>query len=123
RWGGRGTGMWTPARTRRAVAAVLLALGLATPAAALPTTVRWVTGYYAAYSDLGPPFMHPADLNYAGLTHVIHWPVVPLANGTFHPDTYGLTAAQSTQVISLAHAAGTKVILGFGGDAATVGAG
>jgi hypothetical protein len=66
RWGGRSFRAWAAPRAWWALAAVLLAVGLATPATPLPTTVRWVTGYYAAYRDLGPPFMHPADLNYAG---------------------------------------------------------
>jgi chitinase len=90
---------------------------IATPAAA---AVQWITGYYPAYRDLGPPEMHPGDFDYSILTHVIHWPLVP-TNGTFD-DPYGLDG-QSAQVVSLAHAAGTKAILGFGGDVASVGTG
>jgi chitinase len=103
-------------------AAVALLVVLSSPSVA-ESSVRWVTGYYAAYSEFPPASMPPGEVDYTALTHVIHWPVVPLADGTFDPDTYGLTAAQSAEVVSRAHAVGTKAILGFGGDAFTVGTG
>src|SRR5260221_14568542 len=102
-------------------AAIALLVVLSSPSGA-ESAVRWVTGYYAAYSEASAG-MPPSEFDYTALTHVIHWPVVPLANGTFDPDTYGLTVAQSAEVVSQAHAVGTKAILGFGGDAATVGSG
>jgi chitinase len=103
-------------------AAVALLVVLASTSGA-EAAVRWVTGYYAAYSEFPPASMPPSGVDYTALTHVIHWPVVPLADGTLDPDQYGLTAAQSAEVVSRAHAVGTKAILGFGGDAASVGNG
>jgi chitinase len=103
-------------------AAFALLVVLMSPSGA-ESAVRWVTGYYAAYSEFPPASMPPSDVDYTALTHVIHWPVVPLADGTFDPTQYGLTAAQSADLVSRAHAVGTKAILGFGGDAATVGNG
>ena len=107
---------------RIASAALALLVVLSSPSGA-EAAARWVTGYYAAYSEFPPASMPPSDVDYTALTHVIHWPVVPLANATFVPDQYGLTATQSAEVVSRAHAVGTKAILGFGGDAATVGNG
>src|SRR5260221_5755203 len=97
-------------------AAIALLVVLSSPSGA-ESAVRWVTGYYAAYSEASAG-MPPSEFDYTALTHVIHWPVVPLANGTFDPDTYGLTVAQSAEVVSQAHAVGTKAILGFGGASA-----
>jgi chitinase len=108
-------------RAWRRLAGLVVALGalaLGTPALA----VTWVTGYYASYSESGVG-MSPTDLDYSILTHVIHWPVVPRADGTFDPDEFGLTAAQSAALLGAARAAGTKAILGFGGEVDSVGDG
>ena len=108
---------------RIAAAAVAFLAVLSSPHAA-DCSVRWVTGYYAAYSEFQPGVnMPPSAVDYTALTHVIHWPVVPLADGTFDPEAFGMTVAQSAAVVSLAHNAGTRAILGFGGDAFTVGNG
>src|SRR5262249_51988351 len=114
-------------RARMALGVVVL-LPVLSPVAGAEAAVRWVTGYYASYTDLGPPQMHPSDIDYTALTHIIHWPVIPLADGTFNPISFdpfglGMTETQSAEVVSRAHAAGVKAILGFGGDAATVGTG
>ena len=108
---------------RIASAGVTLLLALSSPSGA-ECAVGWVTGYYAAYSEFQPGVsMPPSEVDYTALTHVIHWPVVPLADGTFDPDQFGMTAAQSADLVSRAHAAGARAILGFGGDAFTVGSG
>jgi chitinase len=108
---------------RIAAAAIAFLAVLSSPHAA-DCSVRWVTGYYAAYSEFQPGVnMPPSAVDYTALTHVIHWPVVPLADGTFDPEAFGMTVAQSAAVVSLAHNAGTRAILGFGGDAFTVGNG
>lgn len=113
--------------TRIGIAVAALAVGLLLPATMQVSRAAgapWVTGYYASYSEFPPSSMPPSEFDYSALTHVIHWPVVPLNNGTLvDPDTYGLTTAQSAEVVSRAHAAGTKALLGFGGDAASVGDG
>jgi chitinase len=109
---------------RKPIASAALALLVVLSwAPTVECAVGWVTGYYAAYSEFPPASMPPSEFDYTALTHVIHWPVVPLADGTFDPDQFGLTAAQSAVVVSQAHAVGTKAILGFGGDANTVGSG
>jgi chitinase len=100
-----------------------LALGaILSSASGAEAAVRWVTGYYASYSESSAN-MPPSGVDYTALTHVIHWPVVPLSDGTLDLNNFGLTEAQSADLVARAHAVGTKAILGFGGDAATVGAG
>lgn len=106
---------------RIASAAIALLVVLSAPSRA-ECAVRWVTGYYASYSEFSAS-MPPSGVDYTALTHVIHWPVVPHADGTFDPNEFDLTAAQSADLVARAHAAGTRAILGFGGDANTVGNG
>lgn len=83
----------------------------------------WVTGYYASYTVWSAD-MPTSEVDFSALTHVIHWPIVPKNDGTFvDPDTYGLSAAQSQEVVQRAHAVGTRALLGFGGDVGAVGDG
>ena len=107
------------------VAALALgALPLLTPARPRAAGTPWRTGYYASYTELGVPNMPTSGLDYSALTDVVHWPVVPKNDGTLRPpEDFDMTAAQSAAVIANAHAAGTRVLLGFGGDAFTVGDG
>jgi len=103
------------------IATAALCLLLAHPGAA--PAAPWVSGYYASYSE-AVAGMAPDQFDYTALTHVIHWPVVPRSDGTLvDPATYGMTAAQSATVVARARAAGTKALLGFGGDVASVGEG
>ena len=75
---------------------------------------RWLTGYYPAYRQFEMP---PSAFDASVFTHIVHWPVIPLPDGTLDADRFGLTAEHSADVIARAHAVGTKVLLGVGGDA------
>ena len=71
--------------TRIAIVVAALAAGLLLPAimqVSQAAGAPWVTGYYASYSEFPPSNMPPSEFDYSALTHVIHWPVVPLNNGT-----------------------------------------
>ena len=96
-----------------ASAAVALLVVLSSPSRA-ECAVRWVTGYYASYSEFSAS-MPLSGVDYTALTHVIHWPVVHHAVGTFDPNEFDLTAAQSADLVAQAHAAGARAILEFGG--------
>jgi chitinase len=74
---------------------------------------RWLTGYYPSYQE---SLMPPSEIDYTALTHLIHWPVLPRPNGTLDTETFGMTPDQSQTIVSGAHAAGIKVLLGIGGD-------
>lgn len=72
----------------------------------------WVTGYYPAYTtDTAMPI---AEIPFGSMTHVVHFSLVPAADGTL-TDPYG-AAAQSAALVAAAHAKGVKVLLGVGGD-------
>ncbi|MFO1519922.1 MAG: glycoside hydrolase family 18 protein [bacterium] len=75
---------------------------------------RWLTAYYPSYQQFT---MAPSEVDYASLTHLIHWPVLPKPDGTLETAKTDFTAAHSADVVSRAHGAGIKVLLGVGGDA------
>jgi len=75
-------------------------------------TVRWVSGYYPSYEQFTMP---PSQIDFTGVTHLIHWPVIPNTDGTLDTARYDFTAAHSNDVVTRAHTAGVKVLLGLGG--------
>ena len=59
--------------------------------------------------------MPASNIDFTALTHIIHFSVVPNSNGTLDSSDNGITLANSTDVVSRAHAAGVKVIICVGG--------
>jgi chitinase len=78
----------------------------------------WRTGYYPGWEQPGLP---AAQLDFAVLTHVIHFAATPNANGTLNSSANGLTLAYSADLISQAHAAGRKVLICVGGGGTQAG--
>jgi len=60
--------------------------------------------------------MPPSEIDFASMTHLIHWPVLPKPDGSLDTVSVDFTPAHSADVVSRAHAAGVKVLLGVGGD-------
>ena len=50
------------------------------------------------------------------MTQVIHFSVVPRTNGSLDSDVNAVTLANSTDVVTRAHAAGVKVLISVGGE-------
>jgi hypothetical protein len=80
------------------------------------STGRWLTGYYPSYQQFTMP---PSKINYASMTHLIHWPVLPKSDGSLDTAKTDFSAAHSAEVVSGAHTAGIKVLLGIGGDSSS----
>ena len=74
---------------------------------------RWLTMYYPSYQQF---LMPPAEVDYTAMTHLIHWPVLPKPDGTLDTASTDFTLAHSQDVVTRAHAAGVKVLLGIGGN-------
>lgn len=70
----------------------------------------WVTGYYMASNQSGA--LTPDKIDFSAITHLVHFSVVPNADGTL-PET--ITPAQSADVVTRAHKAGVKVLICLGG--------
>ena len=77
----------------------------------------WVTGYYPEWED---SIMPASNINFTVVTHVIHSCVAVNANGSLDTKGYGITFARSTNLVSLAHAAGRKALICVGGSVTNV---
>jgi len=72
----------------------------------------WTTAYYPGYEQGAMP---ASNIDFTTLTHVIHFALTPQSNGTLDNTANSLTAANISDLVSLAHAAGRKVLVCVGG--------
>ena len=72
----------------------------------------WCTAYFPGYDDT----MVPADIDFSVVTHVVHFSVLPNADGSLDSDINGITPANSADIIMQAHAAGRKALICVGGE-------
>lgn len=77
-----------------------------------------VTAYYPGYRQ---SYLPPSAIDFTALTHLIHFSVIPNANGSLNASANGLTPAYSTAIVSAAHAAGIKVLICVGGGSTETG--
>lgn len=75
----------------------------------------WVCAYYLA-GDQASKRLLPEQIDFAAMTHLIHFRVAAESDGSFDPATCGTTVEQARTVVGLAHKAGKKVLLGFATD-------
>ncbi len=59
--------------------------------------------------------MPASNIDFTALSHIIHFSVVPNSNGTLNSSSNSITLANSTDVVTRAHAAGLKVLICVGG--------
>ncbi len=59
--------------------------------------------------------MPASNIDFTALTHIIHFSLVPNANGTLNSTDNGITNGNSVDIVSRAHAAGVKVLICVGG--------
>jgi chitinase len=95
-------------RTSVVLAFVWGQLVLATPARA---ELR-VTAYYPGYRQ---SYLPPSSIDFSAVTHLIHFSVMPDADGTLNTAANGLTPTYSTNLVARAHAAGRKALICVGG--------
>ncbi|MGH7976574.1 MAG: glycoside hydrolase family 18 protein [Limisphaerales bacterium] len=72
----------------------------------------WSTGYYPGWEQGSLP---ASNIDFTALTHVIHFSVIPNTDGTLNSSDNGVTVANSTDIVTRAHAAGKKVLICVGG--------
>jgi chitinase len=73
----------------------------------------WRVGYYPGWEQASMP---ASNIDFNTLTHVIHFSVGPNSNGTLDSSANSITAGNSADVVSRAHAAGKKVLICVGGS-------
>jgi chitinase len=76
------------------------------------TDLQWVTAYYAGWQY---EKLKPEQIDFRALTHLVHFSVLPQADGTLDWQQHGLSEARSKEVVLAAHQAGRKVLLCVGG--------
>ncbi len=72
----------------------------------------WTTCYYPGYEQGSMP---ASSIDFAALTHIIHFSVIPNTDGTLNTTGNGITTAYSTDLVSRAHTAGKQVLICVGG--------
>src|ERR1700722_4445815 len=75
-----------------------------------PAQAFWTTAYYPGYRQQGG--MAASAIDFTAVTHIIHFSLTPNANGTTDNGSANeITPSGSANLISLAHAAGVKVLI------------
>ena len=92
-------------------------LALALPAAVLlallpPANAYWVTGYYPQYESSN---MAVSAIDFATVTHVIHFCLEAQTNGTINSANNGLDPAACRTFVQTVHNAGRKALICVGG--------
>ena len=83
---------------------------------------HWLIGYFPVYvptvtSSFGQNGLTPSQLDYSKLSHIIYWGVKPNAGNPLDPTVPAAQfATNATAIVTNAHAAGAKALLGIGGD-------
>src|SRR5215471_11009908 len=72
----------------------------------------WCTGYYPGWEQ---GVMPASTIDFAALTHIIHFSLVPNADGSFDSTVNVISPSNSSDIVSRAHAAGRKVLICVGG--------
>ncbi len=87
-----------------------------TPSAA--PTPFWVTAYYAGWNQNS---LKSTDIDFSAITHLVHFSVLPQADGTLNSTQHDISAARSAAIVQATHAAKRKVILCVGGSGSATG--
>jgi hypothetical protein len=70
-----------------------------------PAPLGWVTAYYAGWQY---DRLKPAQIDFRALTHLVHFSVLPKADGTLDWQPHGITEARSQEVIQVRIRLGEK---------------
>jgi chitinase len=75
----------------------------------------WVMAYYPVWHQEDNS-LTPAEIDYTAFSHLIHFSIVPRADGSIDSTpNVTITPSQSAAIIGPAHAAGKKVLISVGG--------
>jgi chitinase len=72
----------------------------------------WITGYLPGWEQASMP---ASNIDFATITHVIHFALVPQPDGSLDSSDDGLTPAYCSNLVAVAHAAGAKALVCVGG--------
>jgi chitinase len=66
-------------------------------------------------------YLPASAIDFGAVTHVIHFSVIPNADGSLDSTTNGLSASNSADIVAKAHAAGVPVLVSVGGEGSAPG--
>jgi chitinase len=89
----------------------VLVLLLANASSSVAQAGLWSTAYYPGYRQA---YLPPARIDFTAVSHVIHFSVMPQAGGGISVAN-GLTPAYAADLVTHAHAAGSKALICVGG--------
>jgi GH18 family chitinase len=72
----------------------------------------WATAYFPASAESIMPL---SDIDFSVITHVIQFSLMPTPDGSFDENAGGITRSNTADLVSVAHAAGKKVLICVGG--------
>ena len=80
-------------------------------------TGPWATAYYAGWmqGQSNNGYLPAQNIDYNAVTHVVHFSIVPNGDGSLNSSGNSITAGNSSELLSRAHAAGKKVLISVGG--------
>ena len=92
---------------------VTLAMTVAMRAQSSPWATAYYAGWQQGYNNSG--YMPAQSVDYSAVTHIVHFALVPKSDGTLDDASNSVSAYNANQLVTLAHAAGKKVIICVGG--------
>lgn len=84
----------------------------AAPETATKAPPLWISGYYPGWKQEAMP---PSAIDFETVTHLIHFSLLPRADGTLDAEKHGLSVEHSRAAIAAAHRAGRQVLVCVGG--------
>ncbi|HTR98216.1 MAG TPA: glycoside hydrolase family 18 protein, partial [Bacteroidota bacterium] len=75
---------------------------------------NWVSAYYSGWWQGGQ--LNPEEIDYAAVTHIIHFCLVVGPDGTVNGAGNGITPASAASAVRAAHAGGRKILISVGGS-------
>jgi chitinase len=108
------TSLQTAMRSLLILCALCIAVVPAADAGSTPATRApfWVTAYYAGWNQ---NYLKPSDIDFSAITHLVHFSVLPQANGTLNTTNFYIGAPESEAIVHATHAANRKILLCVGG--------
>ncbi|OGV10269.1 MAG: hypothetical protein A2237_10820 [Stygiobacter sp. RIFOXYA2_FULL_38_8] len=95
----------------------LLTLLIFSSGSASAQSKLWATAYYAGWmqGQNNDGYLPAQNIDFSAITHIVHFALVPNADGTLDASANSITATNSSELITRAHAQGVKVLISIGG--------
>jgi GH18 family chitinase len=94
-------------KSRKLLTLALLFVSAFVAAAQTTAPSYWSSGYFPSIDGS----MTPSQIPFSSLTHVIHWNVAPMSDGSLNWADTNMTAAQSANLVAAAHGGGVKALV------------